>query len=281
MKNNYYYILFVLLIFSVSSVKVWGQIPNAGFENWTNGNPDSWETDNSPLFSPITQTSDSHSGSSAMEGSVVTYMGVGITPTADISFPYTGQPAALTGYYKLNTSNNDSLVITVVLYKNGNGIAGGYFSAGKTATSYTQFSANLYYANPVAADSCTIAIVIFPATGAQSTTQFKLDDLGFSNAATAVNKSINRTPESFELFNNYPNPFNPTTNVTYQLPERSFVTLRVFNVLGKLVSTLVNGEQPSGKYSVQFNATNLPSGVYYCALQAGSYYKVNKMILLK
>ena len=146
---------------------------------------------------------------------------------------------------------------------------------------FYDFSANLYYATQTAADSCTIAIVVYPAVGAQSTTQFKLDDLAFSNSATAVNTTVNRTPKNFELYNNYPNPFNPTTNITYQLPENSFVTLRVFNVLGKLVSTLVNGEQPSGKYSVRFNATNLPSGVYYCALQAGNYHKVTKMILLK
>ncbi len=283
MKNNYRLILTAILIIFISvTFRSFAQIPNAGFENWTNGVPDSWGTDNNSLLSPITRTTDNHSGSYALEGSVVSYSGINITPAVNISFAYNGKPEALTGYYKFTTSNNDSLIISVVLYKNGAGMAGGSFSTATSAASYTQFTTNLYYVDTqFTPDSCAIAVVIYPAVGAQSTTQFKLDDLSFSNSATAVNTAANQGPESFKLYNNYPNPFNPSTTINYQLPQSSFVTLKVYNVLGREVATLVNEVKSAGTYSLNFNAAQLPSGVYYCAMQAGSYYKVNKMILLK
>jgi len=80
---------------------------------------------------------------------------------------------------------------------------------------------------------------------------------------------------------NYPNPFNPTTQISYQIPDDGFVNLTVYNTLGQVVAELVNERQVSGKYSVQFNATNLSSGVYFYKLESSSFTKVNKMLLLR
>ena len=85
----------------------------------------------------------------------------------------------------------------------------------------------------------------------------------------------------FALFANYPNPFNPTTQISYQIPEDGFVNLVVYNSLGQIVSTLVKEHQTSGKYSVQLNASNLPSGVYFYKIESGSFTKVSKMLLLR
>jgi len=85
----------------------------------------------------------------------------------------------------------------------------------------------------------------------------------------------------FNLGQNYPNPFNPTTQISYQIPKNSFVNLVVYNTLGQVVSTLVSEHQTSGKYSVQFNANNLPSGVYFYKIESGTFTKVNKMLLLR
>ena len=85
----------------------------------------------------------------------------------------------------------------------------------------------------------------------------------------------------YELFQNYPNPFNPTTTITYSLPKNSFVTLTIYDLLGREVATLVNEEKHSGTYKVTWNAQNKPSGIYFYKITAGRYSKINKMILLK
>lgn len=88
-------------------------------------------------------------------------------------------------------------------------------------------------------------------------------------------------PGSFSLDQNYPNPFNPSTKITYSLPEASFVTLKVYDILGREIVTLVNEVKPSGKYEVEFNASELPSGTYVYKLTAGNYQTIKKMLLLK
>ncbi len=86
---------------------------------------------------------------------------------------------------------------------------------------------------------------------------------------------------TFVLYDNYPNPFNPSTIIRYQLPIISHMTLKVYDVLGRLVKTLVNGNETAGRHEVTFEAGRLPSGVYFYCLTAGSYISMKKMMLLK
>jgi 7,8-dihydropterin-6-yl-methyl-4-(beta-D-ribofuranosyl)aminobenzene 5'-phosphate synthase len=88
-------------------------------------------------------------------------------------------------------------------------------------------------------------------------------------------------PQRFKLEQNYPNPFNPTTTIKYSVPKLSFVTIKIYDVLGNEVATLVNEEKAVGAYELNWNATNLPSGVYFYRLQAGDFVETKKMILLK
>jgi predicted outer membrane repeat protein len=88
-------------------------------------------------------------------------------------------------------------------------------------------------------------------------------------------------PADYALFQNYPNPFNPNTVISYQLPISSKVILKIFDVLGKEVATLVNEFKSAGKYEVEFNAMDLPSGVYFCQLKAENFTRTKKMIFLK
>lgn len=88
-------------------------------------------------------------------------------------------------------------------------------------------------------------------------------------------------PERYALLQNYPNPFNPTTTIRYALPRRSQVHLTVFNTLGQQVATLVNGEIDSGYHTVQFDASNLASGVYFYRLRAGSFVASEETALVK
>jgi photosystem II stability/assembly factor-like uncharacterized protein len=86
---------------------------------------------------------------------------------------------------------------------------------------------------------------------------------------------------TFKLSQNYPNPFNPSTIIKYSIPSNEFVTLKIFDVLGREAATLVNEEQASGEYTINFNASKLSSGIYYYSITAGSYRETRKMILAK
>lgn len=96
-----------------------------------------------------------------------------------------------------------------------------------------------------------------------------------------MDKNEDEIIKKFLLEENFPNPFNPSTKISYQLPKDGFVNLVVYNSLGQLISTLVNQHQSSGKYSVQFEASSLPSGVYIYKIQAGEFSSVKKMLLTK
>ena len=89
------------------------------------------------------------------------------------------------------------------------------------------------------------------------------------------------TPETFELSQNYPNPFNPTTTIKFALPHRTDVSLKVFDVLGREVATLIQGVKDAGAYEVTFNAKNLASGMYIYQLKAGNFVSTKKMMLMK
>jgi hypothetical protein len=92
---------------------------------------------------------------------------------------------------------------------------------------------------------------------------------------------VSVAPQSFSLEQNYPNPFNPTTTISYSLPSASNVKLIVFNTLGQQIKTLVSEYKSAGNYTITFNASALPSGIYFYKLEAGPFTQIKKMILLK
>ncbi|MCP5062884.1 MAG: S8 family serine peptidase [Ignavibacteriae bacterium] len=102
---------------------------------------------------------------------------------------------------------------------------------------------------------------------------------------TSINENEIDVPNSFTLFQNYPNPFNPTTTIKYSIPvvdaKFAFTTIKIYDVLGREIATLVNENKSAGKYEVNFDASNLTSGVYYYQLKSGSYSKTKKLILVK
>ena len=110
----------------------------------------------------------------------------------------------------------------------------------------------------------------------------------FNDNTTLAKKNFNKVnftgseiPITYELSNNFPNPFNPSTTIRYQIPQDGIVTLKIYDILGSEVATLVNEEKLAGKYEVNFNASSLASGVYIYKIQAGSFINSKKMILLK
>ena len=112
----------------------------------------------------------------------------------------------------------------------------------------------------------TIEFMIFDASGIMMTKSFIFSYTG---------------PKEFKLEQNFPNPFNPTTKIQYQLPTDSRVTLKVYDILGSEVATLVNEEQEAGYKEVQFNGSNIASGMYVYRLQANDYISTKKMLMVK
>ena len=115
--------------------------------------------------------------------------------------------------------------------------------------------------------------------------QLDLDGtLHFSDAAdplAVTGVSVKALPTEYSLSQNYPNPFNPSTKIDFAIPKQSQVTLKVFNVLGQEVATLVNGVLTPGQHSATFNASKLASGVYFYSLNAGNFVSTRKMMLVK
>jgi len=110
-----------------------------------------------------------------------------------------------------------------------------------------------------------------------------IDDIkltGYNMTPTGISGNAN-VPADFSLSQNYPNPFNPATVITYSIPRQSLVSLKVYDMLGKEVTTLVNEQQPAGQYSVNFDATAYNSGVYFYELVSGEFRETRRMILIK
>lgn len=105
---------------------------------------------------------------------------------------------------------------------------------------------------------------------------YRLESDGMTNAPPLVMQ-----PSNYFLSQNYPNPFNPTTNIEFQIPRRELVTLRVFDLLGREVETLVNEVMEPGRYERVFNAEGLASGVYLYQLRSGSFVQTRKLLLLR
>ena len=99
--------------------------------------------------------------------------------------------------------------------------------------------------------------------------------------STGINFISSEIPSNYSLFQNYPNPFNPSTNIKYQISKNSFVILKVYDLLGREISTLVNELQKAGVYEVQFSNSELTSGIYFYRMQAGNYSETKKMVYIK
>ena len=106
-------------------------------------------------------------------------------------------------------------------------------------------------------------------------------DIVYVDDISSEVKNRKELPQDFQLFQNYPNPFNPTTTINYSIPKQNFVTIKVYDALGKEVATLVNENKSIGNYSVEFDASKLVSGIYYYRLQAGACSETKKLIFMK
>jgi hypothetical protein len=96
-----------------------------------------------------------------------------------------------------------------------------------------------------------------------------------------INQISAEIPQDFALHQNYPNPFNPSTNIRFDLPEAGFVVMTVYDLLGREITRLVNQQMQAGSYSVDWDASGYPSGVYFYKIETEDFIEVKKMVLIK
>jgi hypothetical protein len=118
-------------------------------------------------------------------------------------------------------------------------------------------------------------------TGGQTSTPVTQSVSFTMSGTTSVSATRANVVKDYRLEQNYPNPFNPSTMISFALPQAGITTLKVYNVLGQEVTTLLNGYQTGGVHQVLFNADKLSSGVYFYELQSGNFVQSKKMVLLK
>ena len=171
------------------------------------------------------------------------------------------------------------------------------FSGGVTEdhnVEITMNEASTYFANPAGGNGNYHMIVTSPAIDAGNSVNapnsdkdgiarpqgngFDIGCYEFTGTSEVGNENI---PQSFQLLQNYPNPFNPTTNIGFSIVEFGLFSLKVYDVLGNEVATLVNEVKSAGEYEIKFDASELPSGIYFYQLKSGSFSQTKKMLLLK
>ena len=276
------------------------QIPNGGFEKWTNGVPDDWL----PMLgagTAVTKSTDAHSGSSAVRGEVFSLYGSTISPIllaggSGVGTSCNVRAGSLTGYYKFvpAASSSDKFSVDIIMFTGAwtTGVMGsGVEEFGASTTSYKQFTVPISYIADGVPDSCYILITIESGDDSGDPTlgsYYIVDDLAFGPATGVVDNGGNK-PFEFRLNQNYPNPFNPSTDISFSVPGNGRATLKVYNVMGQDVATLFNQTVAGGNnYHATFNGAGMASGVYFSRLQfipsgPGSriMQSISKMILTK
>ena len=285
------YIYTILLVVLISFSFIRSQVPNGGFENWTAGEPDFWTTNNSDPYFTVTQSNSTHTGSSALKGECIPFVPpflpvigpVGICDgDTDEGFPIEFRFNSLKGFYKFNPQGGDQIYISLLLIADTAAIGVGAVLL-NSAASYTEFGIPITYIDASTPNKCIISFQILNPVGGVNVTlgsEMYLDDLELSmDMVSDVENEFQ--PLAFQLEQNYPNPFNPSTKISYSIPQQGNVTLKVYDLLGNEVATLVNEEKPAGGYEVEFNASDLSSGIYFYKLQAGSFVETKKMTVIK
>jgi hypothetical protein len=170
-------------------------------------------------------------------------------------------PVEFSFQYEATDPEGDPITFAALQVPDGAGItAGGLFT-----WTPTQDQANKTF---------TIIVVAFD-------THTFVNDTSVITTSQVVSVNEDVKPTEFALFQNYPNPFNPTTTIKYQLPEASFVSLKVYDMLGNEIETLVNNHQQAGNYELKFDASRLTSGVYFYKLITDKFTDIKQMMLVK
>lgn len=205
------------------------------------------------------------------------------------AFPIDYRPASLFLYYKYLPVDGDSMHVVGSFYKNRVLIGESVYSSPQVVSEWTLLEVPISYSTSETPDSASIVLLTFCYTQ-HSGSKLYIDNLSFDTSIpiTAIDENTRGAlPKSFALRQNYPNPFNPSTKISYSLPSNSRVKIEIFNMLGQSAGILVNSEKSAGFYEINWNAENLPSGIYLISIKAvgisskESFTLTRKALLIK
>lgn len=307
-------ILMLAAIVAVGTARA--QIPNHGFEDWRtiaqHIGPEVWNSatslfDSSGTYTPVTRSSDHYPpsiGSYSVRISNDTsrwknlsppaaFLGWGFLTSAGVDdrplFPVHGHPTTLRGYYKFEPQNDDTLNISVFLYKNGVEIAMGKFQSSVPQAVWTSFTVPIGAYSEADSGRITLAASNEPkneTSGPRGNSVLYVDNISFDSLiVSGIPPGEQTVPDRAELLPNYPNPFNPETRVVWIMDQRGATNVTVHDLLGRVVSVLADGDFGPGPHEVVFRSHvsdgGASTGVYLCRLTAGGRTQVRTMVLLK
>jgi hypothetical protein len=247
----------------------------SSFSNWTAwGTSASWNITTSQYHSAPSSFTESPSGSygSGADVSMILNAPINVSnnPAVFLSFWHRYQTEATYDYCMVEVSENNGNTWQPVAEYHG------------TNTTWTQQTFDISrYANRSAQMKIRFRLV---SDGGVTADGWYVDDVVLTSYCTSPLVGVTSNPVvplTYALAQNYPNPFNPKTVITYQIPEQTFVTLKVYNLIGQEVATLVNEKKEAGSYDIEFDGSNLASGMYFYKITSGDFTDVKKMILVK
>jgi hypothetical protein len=322
MKNSRFFFLTIFMVHLLSSLS-FGQIYSTDFENYTAGellacqdssNWTTWSlTPCDPVEDAYISTNYPLSGTKSLvilpNDDIIKPLGNLTSGSWHISFDVFF-PTGKAGYYNLLASFSPNPVEWAIeVYFPDGGVAN--VNAGGSNSAFFVFPYDAWFPVEVIVDldlnqaelkvnntqiyvwqwtlgatgsGCSLMLAAVDFFGLYSNNEMYIDNFWFGDFPVSAESEVDN-PLVFSLQQNYPNPFNPSTSIQYAISSRQFVTLKVYDVLGNEIATLVNEELPAGEYEVEFNPAssieNPASGIYFYKLQAGSFVETKKMILMK
>ncbi len=282
MKYFYLFLFTSFLVFA-SQTSAQNFIKNPGFETWNGNQPASW------VGSTLTKSTVTHSGSSALKLSNTTLFTIPFMGSvSQDSIPVSGSSFTLKGWYQFYPDSGDQVSIFVWIY-GPQGVIGRLEGANVLTISqktsvYTAFALGVTMLPGANGDTASINIMTGPDSVSGNWhlgTYALFDDFVLDNTVTGVKENEFAMPSTFSLAQNYPNPFNPTTEIEFTIPSGCHVTLKVYNIMGQEVASLVDNYLERGRYKESFDGSRLASGIYLYKIQAGNFFQIKKMLLLK
>jgi len=287
-KLTFLFSVFLTILFSHIS---FAQIRNGSFENWPDmerADPGDWDTYDEYYQDAVTLSADAFDGSNAARLEVLDNGGSPFQPFLVSWEDGGGHPVSerypnVTGYYKFHNEGNDKFKVSVEMFVGFNPVGAGeaFFDA---TSEYTPFNVPINYTGSETPSNAVVTFSIAdPETWIATIGSWALVDLVELGGQIPVGIKLQEAtlPRKFNLRQNYPNPFNPTTRIELSLPFSGEVSLKVYDILGQDVGTLVSEGLGPGSYTYEWDAEGLASGVYIYQLRAGEFIETRRMVLMR